>query len=209
MVNKLLLTGFGPFLNFRYNPSGAVAKEFDGRIFGKCKIVGRVLPVSHGEASTELTRLMKRERPEVVIATGLAATKGSIILERVAINRFYFVGNTGAVQDEPLSPLGPAAYFSTLPFSKIRSNLEKAGIPAEYSFWPDTFVSNEVFYTLMDYAKNNRIKTAGFVHLPLTHAQLIGNKGIHYMAKSSMPSLDEKMERKGIEILIKTVVGDR
>lgn len=30
----LLLTGFGPFLNFRYNPSGVIAKKLDGSTIG-------------------------------------------------------------------------------------------------------------------------------------------------------------------------------
>ena len=209
MVNKLLLTGFGPFLNFGYNPSGAIAKELDGKILGNYEIIGRVLPVNHKDSVSKLIKLIEHEKPDIVIATGLASSKGSITLERIAINRYYFVESDGTVHDEAISPKGPAAYFSTLPLERIKKKLEKASIPVEYSFWPDTFVSNEIFYALMDYAKNNGIKNAGFVHLPLTHKQLVENKRLHYMVKSNMPSLEEKIEKKAIETAIKITINQK
>lgn len=200
---KILLTGFGPFLSYKTNPTETLAREFDKMTINGAKIKGAVLEVKHKDSGKEVARIIASEKPDAIVSTGLAATKGSIILERIALNRFYFRDREkGTEVDEPLGD-GPLAYASTLPLSAMKTRLEKNGIPAEYSFWPDTAVSNEVFYNVMKTANKMGIPTAGFIHVPLTHYMVINNlNNIHPMTRSTIPSMDYKTVRKAIEIIL-------
>ena len=119
MAKKVLLFGFEPFLSYTYNPSGVVVKRLAGHAIDGAKIVGKVLPVKHIDAFNLVSSTVKEEKPDVIIGLGLAASKGCIILERIAINRYYF--RTKEEQfDEPLSQKGNEAYFTTLPVQNIK-----------------------------------------------------------------------------------------
>jgi pyroglutamyl-peptidase len=201
MAKKVLLFGFEPFLGYTYNPSGEIAKNLNDHTIEGAKIVGKVLPVKHKEASDLVAQAVKEEKPDVVIGLGLAASKGCIILERVAINRYYF-RTKDEQTDEPLFESDREAHFTTLPIQEIKADLEKETIPAEYSFFGDTYVSNEVFYAIMRAAEKNKIKKAGFIHLPLTSAQVIGMSHIHYSTRAGIPSMDEKTMEKAVRIAI-------
>jgi pyroglutamyl-peptidase len=123
-----------------------------------------------------------------------------VSLERVALNRYYFVGDEGVI-DEPVLKDGPVGYFSTLPLQQIKSSLESNDIPAEYSFWADTYVSNEVFYRVMRAAGQDT--PAGLVHLPISSKQVIERKA-HYMVRSAVPSMDPAMLAKAVRIVVET-----
>lgn len=159
-----------------------------------------MLPVKRVVSANALRTEINKHMPFAVIALGLSAVSGCIVLERIAINRFYFT--QGKKVDLPLRKAGPAAYLSTLPLPSIKRRLERLGIPVEYSFWSDTFVSNEVFYALMDIAKKKGIKYAGYIHLPQTHKQVIDNRSAHYMFKQRMPSLSYDEEEEAVRAAI-------
>ena len=174
-MDNVLLTGFQPFLSYSYTPSERIANRLDGKnVMGK-RIVGRVLPVVHKEVRSVLEGYVKKYKPVAVLALGLRTKAGCIIIERVALNRYYF-RNDKEELDEPLHEGGQPAYFSTLPAREIRDSLQDSGIPAEFSFWPDTYVSNEVFYETMKLAAKFKIRHAGFIHLPLSYRQAIDLK---------------------------------
>ncbi len=205
MPKNVLLLGFGPFLSYTCNPSGNIAKKLNGKIIKGFKIIGMVLPVEHITASTLAEKYIAETHPSLILGVGLSATRGSVSIERVALNRFYFASEDKII-DKPLSKNGEAAYFSTLPVDSIKSRIEEAGIPSEYSFWPDTFVSNELFYTIMKTAHEMKIKYAGFMHLPLTHKQVIEKKGVHYGIKANIPSLAEKEELRAVRVALEVCI---
>ena len=166
-----------------------------------------MLPVEHIIASTLAENYIAETNPLVILGVGLSATRGSISIERVALNRFYFASEEKTI-DKPISKNSESAYFSTLPVNSIKSRIEKAGIPSEYSFWPDTFVSNELFYTIMKTAHKMKIKYAGFIHLPLIHKQVIEKKGVHYGIKANIPSLSEIEELKAVRIALEACIEE-
>jgi pyroglutamyl-peptidase len=196
-----LLTGFGPFLAYKTNPSGRLAEELNGTKIGAVDIVGKVIGVEHGTAYRQVAELIESQMPDIIVAVGLAAMRAVVSLERVALNRFYFASKDVPVVDEPLDPQGKAAYFSTLPLEKIKAKLENIGIPAEHSFSADTYVSNEVFYSVMRHAEKLGIKKAGFIHLPLTPEMVVENKA-HPMVRMGMPSMSYETMRKAITTAI-------
>ncbi len=194
------MTGFEPFLSYKYNPSGSIAKKLDGKIVSGRKVISKILPVKHKEVQTLLDSYIEEYKPISVISLGLKGTIGCIALERIAINRYYY-RDQNSETDEPLHEGEPAALFSTLPLNKIKDALQEQGIPAEFSFYPDTYVSNEVFYEVMRASGRLGIKRAGFIHIPLTHQQVVGMNQ-HYAIRERIPSMDEKTIYKAIKVLI-------
>ena len=169
-------------------------------------IIGKILPVEHKKVRIVIENYIKKYNPSFVIALGLAGGRGCISLERIAINRYYF-RNGKEEFDEPLYKNGPSAYFSKLPVKDIKANLQNYGIPAEYSFFPDTFVSNEVFYEIMRLSDKFGIKKAGFVHLPLATKQIVAMEQLHYAVREKIPSMEESILEKAAMIIIQTTLN--
>ena len=203
-MDTVLLTGFQPFLSYSSNPSEGIARSLDSKTISNRRIVGKVLPVAHDEVRNIIGEYVKKYKPVAIIALGIKAKIGCIALERVALNRYYFRDEKGEV-DEPLYKNGQPAYFSTLPLKEIKESLQNDGIPAEFSFYPDTYVSNEAFYEIMRLAAEFKIRSAGFIHLPLSHKQVISLK-MHYALKSEIPSMDEKIMEKAVRTTIETTL---
>jgi pyroglutamyl-peptidase len=207
---KVLLFGFGPFLNYETNPTETLVKELDKTTIAGAKIKGVVLPVEHGRAGTLVMHLIAKEKPDAVLAMGLFASKGSIILERIALNRFYFrtkKGKNTEEIDDPITKDGPLAYSSTLPLRSIKKRLERHWTPVEYSFSADTYVSNEVFYCVMKSANKVGINTAGFIHYPLTHYMVAQQmNSLHPLVKASLPSMQYSTIRSATKIIIAEIV---
>jgi len=139
----ILVTGFEPFGGDAFNPSQAVALALDGRVIAGRRVAGAVLPCVFGRANEVLRRLLRRHRPELVVCLGLAASRGEITPERVAINvdDARIPDNAGAQPvDRPIARGGPAAYFSTLPVKAIVAALLVRRPPASMLQPAATFV---------------------------------------------------------------------
>jgi pyroglutamyl-peptidase len=173
-MKTILITGFEPFGGEKVNPSQDIAQALDGRMIGGRKVVGAVLPCVFGASITELKKLLRVHRPELVICVGQAGGRAEITPERVALNidDARIPDNAGAQPiDTPIVRGGLAAYWSTLPIKAIVAALQAAKIPAAVSQTAGTFVCNHVFYGLMHALKSRRGVRGGFVHVPFLPAQ--------------------------------------
>lgn len=165
----VLLTGFEPFGGQARNPSAEIARALDGRTIRGRRVVGAVLPCAFGVSGSRLRQLLRRHRPELVIACGLAGGRTGFSVERVAINLqdARLPDNRGAQPiDRPVVRGGPAAHWSTLPVKAIVARLNRAGVTAAISQTAGTFVCNHVFYLLMHALRRSRRTRGGFVHVP-------------------------------------------
>lgn len=173
----LLLTGYEPFGDHDRNPTAEVARELDGERVADQEVVGRVLPVEFDRTSDEMEALIEEFDPEAIVATGLAAGRAGVCVERVGIN----VADCGGIPDndeaEPRNERirvggeAAAAFFATLPVVEIVEDLLAAGIPARVSNTAGTHLCNNVLYQTRAYleAQWKRPEVPmGFVHLPLT-----------------------------------------
>jgi pyroglutamyl-peptidase len=173
----VLLTGYEPFGDHERNPSAEVARALDSATVAGEKIVGRVLPVEFDRTSDEMVDLIDEFDPEVVVATGLAAGRTAVCVERVGINVADCGGIPDNVDAEPRnervrpSDGEPAAYFATLPVVATVAQLLDAGIPARVSNTAGTHLCNNVLYQARAHleaeGKGDDVPM-GFVHLPLT-----------------------------------------
>jgi pyroglutamyl-peptidase len=167
---KLLLTGFEPFGGSHINPSEKVVKTLADKEYPNTEVITSILPVDREVGPQRLIQAVEESKPETVICLGEARGRAAINIERVAINLmdYRIEDNTGnKVQDQPIVPDGPSAYFCTLPIRQIMEAVQGVGVPAMLSLSAGTFLCNQVIYTLLHYLdKNGLAIPAGFIHLP-------------------------------------------
>ena len=168
---KILLTGFEPFGSLKVNPSELVVQAIaEHAPVANYKIVAEVLPTEFRRAGAKIRRLIRTIHPDIVIATGVAATRDTICLERIALNfdDDPHPDNSGrTVTNRPIVPGAPLAYESTLPLSKLRLSITKRKIPVRISYHAGTYVCNHVFYVARHETEMMKRKSVcGFVHLP-------------------------------------------
>ncbi len=168
-MRPVLITGFEPFGGDQRNPSQEIAGQLDGSVIGRRRVIGRVLPCVFGASVTTLKRMVRQERPELVICVGVAGGRTDITPERVAINLddARIPDNAGRQPlDRPVVRHGPDAYFTTLPIKAIVAGLRQREVPASVSPTAGTFVCNHVFYGLMHLLRGQRSVRGGFIHVP-------------------------------------------
>lgn len=144
---NILVTGFVPWGKHKINPSGELAGELGGHL----------LPVDFDDASRELRRLVRRNRPDAIVMLGLAAGRKRINLEVVALNVELDRRRWGRIRKG-----SSLALMSRLPVDRLLAQLRKARVPATLSFHAGTFVCNRVFYE----ALSTTTVPCGFVHVP-------------------------------------------
>ncbi len=169
-VPTVLLTAFEPFGGDARNPSWDAVQQLARSWDGPARVVVEQLPVVFAESRARLAAALTEHRPDVVVATGLAAGRSAVTPERVAVNVVdaRIPDNAGAQPvDEPIDPYGPPAAFSGLPIKRIVRDVRAAGVPAAVSNTAGTFTCNQVFYELMSFAARDGLR-AGFVHVPAT-----------------------------------------
>lgn len=182
----ILVTGFEPFGGDSRNPSGEVAQALDGHLMLGRDVVGLTLPCVFGESVRLLRGQVRRHRPELVVALGLAGGRDCLSAERVAINLddARIPDNVGSQPvDEAIVAKGPVAYWSRLPVKAIVQAWRQAGLPGEVSQSAGTYVCNHVFYCLMRMLARTPVR-GGFIHLP--------------------PTLDMASLRMGVELALRT-----
>lgn len=173
---QVLLTGFEPFGGDPTNPSWPAARDAARQLQGQgIRAEAVQLPCAFEAAAHALREALRRHRPEVVIAVGLAGGTSAVRVERVAVNLqdARIPDNHGHQPTSgPCVPGGPTAWFSTLPVKRTAAALQAAQIPAQLSLSAGTFVCNHVFAHLMDATSGSdapevpTVRAAGFVHVP-------------------------------------------
>lgn len=202
---KILLSGFETFGDNAVNPSQQLIELLPKKLGKGLFLEKLILPVEHKSAPRMLLEVIYNNKPDGVIAFGLAAGRARISLEQAALNLmdFRIPDNAGTlISDQPVVPDGPAAYFTTLPIRNMLLALIEANIPAEISLSAGSYLCNQVFYTIMHEITIHQLGIpAGFVHIPaLPEAVAKGQK--------SIPSMDMAMVQKAAKILIKTLASN-
>lgn len=203
MNEKILLTGYEPFLDFKKNPSIEACKILEGKTYNGYKIVVEELPMRYREIKGLITGYLLKHQPAAVISTGVSSLAPDICVERVAIN----IGsaesgpNFGFDElDQILSKRGPAAYLSTLSIREIVVEIKKNGIPARISNTAGTQGCNLVFYHLMDYISENELDIpGGFIHLPRLTENAVGTIN---------PSMSLNHSARALEIALEVVISN-
>lgn len=204
MAKHVLITGFEPFGGEKVNPSELVARSFEGRLIAGRPIAVRILPVETRNIGTRLQRAIDEESPDLVICMGQAGERTALSVERVAVNVLDFrqPDNVGVMRrNDPVVRGGPDARLSPLPFAEIVGAWVENGIPGYVSNSAGTYICNQALYEALALAETTSPPIiAGFVHLPYLPAQAA------VLGPERTPSMALELMKRGIEILIETVV---
>ncbi len=172
MRQKLLITGFDPFGKETINPSWeAVSRLSD--VIGDWELSKLKVPTEFGVAAEVVLKEAEAFMPDVIICVGQAGGRCAVMPEYVAINlrNASMADNRGNMpREESIRTDGPAAYFSTIPCSKIVDAVREAGIPGAISYSAGTYVCNDLFYSLRHRYEDTAVRV-GFIHVPYLPAQ--------------------------------------
>lgn len=204
MAKSVLITGFEPFGGASVNPSEIVARSLEGRLLAGRPVAVRIFPVETRNVGERLSRAIDEHQPDLVVALGQASGRASLAIERVAVNVLDFAqpDNVGVMRkNDVILRGGPDARFSTLPFAEILEGWSSNGVPGYVSNSAGTFICNQALYELLGIAEAASPPiVAGFVHLPYLPAQAVA------AGPESTPSMALDLMKRGMEILIETVV---
>lgn len=195
-MKKLLITGFDPFGGATVNPSWEAVRLLPG-VVGGYELTKLQIPTVFGKAAEAVLSAAEILRPDVILCIGQAGGRGNVTPEVVAINlrEARIPDNEGNQPvNTPVSPDGPAAYFSTVPVREMVAALQNAGIPGSLSFSAGAFVCNDVLYTLLHRYHGTQTRV-GFIHVPHLPQQ----------AKPDGPSLPLNTMTAALETAIKAL----
>jgi pyroglutamyl-peptidase len=200
----VLITGFEPFGGETVNPSERVARSLEGRAIAGRPLAVRILPVETQNVRERLQRAVAEESPDIVICLGQAGGRTAISMERVAVNVLDFSqpDNAGAMRrNDAIARSGPDARLSPMPFAEILKAWAENGIPGYVSNSAGTYICNQTLYEMLGIAESTTPPIlAAFVHLPYLPEQAAA------LGADRTPSMAFDLMKRGIEILIETVV---
>lgn len=186
--SKILVTGFGPFLGEKINPS-EILLEWLKEDFS-LKVDTLLLPVSFKQAPGILLGHLSQGDYDLIILLGQAGGRAKINLERVALN-WVETGTSDEDSYRPrpgvISQEGDSALFSTSPLTEWRDKLIEKKLPVEISLSAGGFVCNYLYYHALQWVQENK-KTAGacFIHVPYLPEQVLDKPGIPSMELEQM-----------------------
>ena len=175
---KLLITGYPPYDKYPLNSTHQLIESMKADLPAELAdlreaIVFEIVEFDNTDSASQqktmlesFHRLMEMHKPSICLFCGQAASRPMLMSETIAINSF---------KDEIIDPPGPTAYWATLPEQKaLIGKLREANIPAKLSHHAGTHLCNHILYTaLRDADLNGSGMKAGFLHLPMTAAQVI------------------------------------
>ncbi|MBI9009947.1 MAG: pyroglutamyl-peptidase I [Tenericutes bacterium] len=172
---KIIVTGFGGFLDNDANPTKEILKMLPKKLKDK-EIYPIELPVVFDECFNNLKPYIDSIKPDVIIMLGLAGGRMAITPERVAINMKDSHGpdNLGYIpKDEIIIPGAKEAYFSSLPLRKIEQILLDNNLAVSISNSAGLYVCNNIMYHVLHYIDQSNLNCqAGFIHVPFSDETL-------------------------------------
>ena len=161
---KLFLSGFGPFLEIKNNPSEILVKKLSEHF--SCAHV--ILPVLFEDSFSLLKSAVLNIQPEILIMFGVASTRSKICLEKVGLN---WVQSTSADVGRKIPTTGkikPAqdlALMSNWSFEPVLRKLDSTQTAhIELSFSAGAYVCNDLYFRVLDDKTLNCEKL--FIHIP-------------------------------------------
>lgn len=193
MKRTLLITGFDPFGGESVNPAWQAVSLLPTSV-GDFNVHKLPIPTVFGKAAETVIREADRIRPDVILCIGQAGGRDAVTPERIAVDirDAKIADNEGnAPQGEFCVPEGPAAYFSTVPVTKMAQAIRDAGIRGAVSNSAGAFVCNDTLYCLLHRYAGTGVQV-GFIHVP-------------YAPEQGEPSLPPAETARALEAAIKAL----
>jgi len=204
VAKRVLVAGFEPFGGDKVSPSEMLARSCEGRLIAGRQIAVRVIPVETRNVRERFETALLEDDPDIVIALSVFGGRTALSLERVAVNvlDFDFPDNVGVMRKgDVISRGGVDARLSNVPFERIVDAWQANAVPGYVSNAAGTFIGNQALYEILGLTENAVSPViVGLVHVPYLPAQAIA------AGAGSSPSMSLDLMKKGLEVLIETVV---
>ena len=168
----VLISGHEPFGGLTKNTSWQVARRLKGETIAGLEVVAVRLPVVWEECGRQIREAIRRHRPRMVLATGVA-WMGLVQVETTARNerRKYKDNRDELPRAKVIETGGPERIATRLPVEAIVKRLAALGLPVATSDDAGGYLCNETFYSLLRETARLEAETgetipAGFIHLP-------------------------------------------
>ncbi len=198
-MNKILVTGFKPFLNEKINPSELLLVELT-KTFPEIETL--VLPVSYENSFEVLKSHWQFKGPfKAILMLGQAGGRDSICLERVALN-WSESSNPDEDGIKPsvsaLVPGAPSSYISDFFPNAWKDDLNKIAATS-ISFSAGTYVCNSLYFKVIDQITKKKVP-ALFVHVPYLPEQTTDKPDAPSMSLQTQSEVISELIRKFIEL---------
>ena len=165
---RLLITGYGAFHTHSDNPSEALCQVMAEQEVEGWEISTQILPIVFAQIPDVLADL-DLQSFDVVLFTGLAASREEVTPEKVALNWLWSpdrADNSGekVLEGRPLVPELSLAQMASFPVEELTDFLNDEGIESKLSFSAGTYVCNSTFFHGLCYSLGKNQCT--FIHLP-------------------------------------------
>ena len=204
MAKRVLVAGFEPFGGEKVSPSELLARSFEGRLIAGRQIAVLVVPVETRNVRERFEAAIVQEDPDVIVVMSQFGGRTAMSLERVAVNvlDFEFPDNVGVMRKGDVIARGGAeARISNVPFERIIDAWQANAVPGYVSNSAGTFIGNQALYEVLGLTETAVPPVVvGLIHLPFLPAQAIA------AGADSNPSMSLELMKKGLEVLIETVV---
>jgi pyroglutamyl-peptidase len=202
---KLLLTGFEPFGKQTINPSEVVVRRLSNSRIPGVELATSILAVHPQSGPEKLLRTFSEVRPDAVLLLGEGGGYAVPFIERIFVNLLEYPASYGGgvgLQDQPVNPTGPSAYFATIPVRAMSEELVKAGLPCQLSLSAGTYLCNQVGYVILDHINRQGLRVpAGFIHLPFLPEQAAKMSPV-----SAIASMEVETLCRTVSVAIETIV---
>jgi pyroglutamyl-peptidase len=195
-LKKVILTGFKPFGDYRYNPTETSTKYYDTRtISGNEQIIGVVLPCTYFTAYQMLSKIIDTEKPDAIISTGLWSQVPGIQIETRFQNLMdgKYADASGyhpiklSITEHWIGEVGERFLFTQSDNIFLHNVLKEGNIPVQISRNADAFICNALGYlTTKKIVENNLPIKNAFIHVPWTDDYASQVPGKTYMKKNHL-----------------------
>jgi pyroglutamyl-peptidase len=198
----VVIFGFGPFLEYKENPSGLIAQLLNGGEIAGQRMKGVTLPTEYSRIEELIVAALNREKPTLALGLGLAASRNVVTPEKIAVNYKHSKepDNTGKIiLGERIDTNQPDGLFTNFPVEGLVEELNRRGVPSSLSLSAGAYLCNNAMFLIVREAHKAGF-SGGFIHIPL-HAE--------YAAKEqkNLPSLPLNLIKKGVEISIEYILS--
>ena len=156
-MKRIILTGFEPFGDYKFNPTQDIAKEYDGKEIRDIEVIGLVLPCTYYSAHNYLKSFTKSLAPDAILSLGLSSSVKGFRFEKFGKNWMdgkYKDANGFNPKGMPIIEGGKEFYGVNSNILGLANNLSNSNLPFEISENADAFICNSLIYlTSMNFLK--------------------------------------------------------
>jgi pyroglutamyl-peptidase len=170
-MRTILITGFGRFPGSPVNPSGVVAARLAKHrrpALAGTRRVAHVFATRYDAVDRELSALLKREKPDIVVMFGVATRSRQVRIEERARNRIALFPDAGRHRPAAQTiALNRDARRNPLPLARLVTAARSAGVAATRSHNAGSYLCNYAYWRGLEAASRpDGPDTVIFVHVP-------------------------------------------